>query len=376
MRHQIRFIGIFAISCVAIIGCFNNENDPVKPAPNPRIGLNQSSFQFLGKDSVATLVLSAIETDSIAWCIENHRYFVELSATSGIIRDHPDTVRLTVHRGGVPAGDQTALFDVIQLPDSQRVTVRVMMEVLPPAPQPTISDTLKYFPDGARESILILGNAGRLGYKWNVDYTETAPWLTVQPDTGSELVGPETLRVIMNLDAYPAGNINGSIVIVTKDGNTPLTTLRSTAIVTLGHKIAEMYFPTREAATRIWEGNWYYSDSAMAGGPGALLSLQADNAPIISDHSRISIQSRVSGWINVYPWQRPKQKAWMSVYIGDSVSHQSIDSTLFPWRLTTWLDPSPTPIAPGPLALKYFTFTSQDDCDGEIWLYSVEVWEK
>jgi len=378
MNRKSACLGICAFVSVMTLGCAKESSLPVRPDPSTaEIRLSSTAFEFNGKDPVATLTLTAVGADSIRWRIENRRYFIEVTPDSGIIRGAL-TVQVVVHRAGVPVGTQTGVFDVIQLPDSQKTQVQVTMEVLAPTPaEPWISEERIEFPYGVSEVPLIIGNAGEIGFDWKVDRTATSSWLRIEPDSGRLANETDTLRVFTDLDNYPAGVMSGNIAIETRVGLNPLQYFTLPTVATTGRIIAAFNLTDSGEVAAKWEGDWHFFHNAMVGEAGERLDLRPGMGPWIADYSKISIQGTAQGGITVYP-DNPQgiHTEWMTIRIGEQTARQNIDKTATPWRFTAYTSPSQTPPDPGFLALDFQTYSDINYCDGAIWIWNVEVWEK
>jgi len=376
--HKSIAIAVASIPLVLVYGCGKNTSQQTAPLdPTANLELSQVAFDFGETDSAKFLTVTSQRDDSTAWWIDSRRYFVRVSPSAGTLPSGPDTVRIEVDRKGLPVGTQTAVFDVVQLPDSVRTTVHITLEVPPPPPiLPALSTDSLDFPNGTMTQHLFVENLGQISFDWRVEHSWTAPWLILEPDSGKELLTRDSIVARLSLDRYPPGHLQGKLTIRFELEKICIGYLSAHASTVQGELLAAFNFFDSEFASQQWEGNWEMRDSMAIAGQRCSMRLRPEFAPVITDYRNLYIRFSAGG--NLWAFLSGPQGVHLTTFSAtvNGVPTVRIGDGANDWALK--VSPySPTP-EPGVLDLIIGTIYPEEGryYAGRVWIREVEFWSK
>ncbi len=361
------------IAALLIAGCTDSTKPTISPEETEaHLVLNGTSFNFGTETTARTLTISAGEADSLSWMIISKRPWLSFDQIEGVAHSKSDTIRMNISREGLEPGRQTAMFYVIQLPDSQRTLVSVTAEVVAPVPPLVIvsEDSLE-FPDGITAKQMVLCNGGEGSYTWSLWPDVTSDWISIRPNSGMVGQEPETLRVRIDSERLIPGRTTGRFGVTTDAGD-------FTVFVgaTIGEVIWSCGFNTQEEFRRNWTGDWRSGNSVLIGGPGDSMSLRPEVAPVVKDIHRIVVRGRMDADLTV----TYEYGGWGTRFQNFAIAGRGALKRCSWASYIAYASPNDPDVPVGPLELSIWIPTDFGEGIsygwGTIQLYTLEIWEK
>lgn len=244
-------------------------------------GITFSATAGAGAPSNQTITLNPVATQRTrTWTVSKDTNWLQVSPTSGDIRNDTDLLTVNVSTTGISQGiyTDTILITLVDPAGVVRTTsTSVTLNLSGGTSSPSIalspaSLSFTGFAGGAvpAAKTISLTNPGGGSLSWNI--TSSAPWLVVTPATGSTSTETDTISVTANTAGLSAGAYSGLLTIGGNGTNVPQqVTVSLTLSGQSGGSPALSVSPTSLTANvPVGSSATYMIDVTNAGGGGAL----------------------------------------------------------------------------------------------------------